>query len=128
MPRVHYKALEKICEIFGKYFFPLFNVILINKNLSTIFPCRLSMFINQIYAFKKQKSLFQQDSSIAYFDLCFWSKTLKNKLKVQNASKEHLHCKAVFTELVILLKNYRCLVLDTVLESLCFNCLSYLIL
>ena len=93
-----------------------------------ILPCRLSMFINQICAFKKQKSLFQQDSNIAYFDLCFWSKTLKSKLKVRNASKEHLHCKAVFTELVILLKNYRWLALDTVLESLCFNCLSYLIL
>ena len=36
---------------------------------------------------------------IAYFDLCFWSKTWKNKLEAQKTSAEQPHCKALFLEL-----------------------------
>ena len=39
---------------------------------------------------------------IAYFDLCFWSKTVKNKSEAQNTSAEQLHCKTFFPEFVFL--------------------------
>ena len=87
------------------------------------------MFINQICTLKtKQKRLFQLVFMTAYLDPCFWCKTLKNKLEAQNTSAEKLHCKTRFVQLVLLLKTYRWLLLDTVQEGLRFNCLSYLIL
>ena len=76
----------------------------------------------------KQKLLFQSVLMIAYFDSCFRSKTLKNKLKAQNRKPKQLHCKTLFPEHVLLLKTSGWLLLDTALEGLRFNCLSYLIL
>ena len=78
------------------------------------------MFINQIYALKT-KRLFQSVLMIANFDPCFWSKTMTNKLEEHNTVAEQLHCKTVFSELVLLF-------MDTLWESLRFNYFSYLIL
>ena len=64
---------------------------------------------------------------IAFFDSCFWYKTLKNKLEAQNISAEQLLFKTVFAELLLLLKTSRRLLLDTVLVGLPFNCFSYLV-
>ena len=64
---------------------------------------------------------------IAYFDLCCWSKTLKDKLQAQSTSAEQVHCKTVFAELALLLKTTRWLPLDSVWKGHCFNLLSYLI-
>ena len=79
----------------------------------------------KIYALKI--FIFQSILMMAYFDPCFWSKNLENKLKVQNTNAEQLTCKTVVAELVLLLKTSRWLLLDTVWEGLFFNCLSYLI-
>ena len=47
----------------------------------------------------KQKCLFQSVLMIAYFDPCFWSEILKNKLEAQNTIAEQLHYKQFYQNL-----------------------------
>ena len=92
----------------------------IARHSLTIIYCSIRLYIfkseltdclcllTKIYALKTKTFI----PVLAYFDPCFWSKTLKNKPESKNTSAEQLHCKTLLVE--ILLKTSWWLLLDTV--------------